>query len=112
MTLITSNAFLPFVGITLGWGLAGAVGERSARPSTLLKGRLANALSIGRSVTVRAAEIAGIMRGANWDRMIWVVAVVSSTRYFIGHIIRNLRISNDQRSRHKNRVGFDKGGKP
>jgi len=69
---------LPFVDIALVWGLAGAVEGRSTLSVAFLVGGLANTLSIGGSVTVRTVEIAGVILGANRDRVIGVVAVASS----------------------------------
>jgi len=78
ITVITPKVSLPFVEIALVWGLAGAAEGRSALSVTFLVGGLADTLSVGGSVTVRTVEIAGVILGANRDRVIWVVAVSSS----------------------------------
>lgn len=81
ITLITQNASLPLVDVTLLWVVAGAGLEESALSGTLLVGRVADTLSTVLSVTVRASEVTGIVRGTDQGRMVGAIAVASSLRY-------------------------------
>jgi len=107
ITLIAQNVPLPLVGVTFGWGLAGAVVGGSALPVAFLVGGFANTLATVGSVTVRALEVTRIVLGASGNRMVGVVAVASCFLHLAGEEVYDLRLANDQRSRDKNRVGLD-----
>ena len=81
ITLVTQNVPLPLVEVALGWGLAGAVGERSALSVTLRIGGLANTLSAVGSVTVVTGEATGVVLGTNQGRMVRATTVASLRRY-------------------------------
>jgi len=78
MTLIAQNVFLPLVGITFPWALAGAVRGRSTLSVAFLEGGLAYTFSIVGSITVRAVEVTRIALGANRGRVIGIAAAASS----------------------------------
>ena len=61
ITVFTQNTPLPLVEVSLLWGLAGAVGERSTLSVTFLVGGFANTLSAVLSVTVVAVEVTGVV---------------------------------------------------
>jgi len=65
ITIVTQNVPLPLVEVALGWGLAGAVGERSTLSVALRIGGLADTLSTVGSVTVVAGEATGVVLGTN-----------------------------------------------
>ena len=81
ITLITQNASLPLVDVTLLWVVAGAGLEESTLSGTLLVGRVADTLSTVLSVTVRASEVTRIVRRTDQGRMVGAIAVASSLRY-------------------------------
>ena len=81
VTLIAPGIPLPLGWITLLWGLAGAVGERSTHSATFLVGGFTNTLPLRRCVTVRTLETTRVILGANRLRVIRVVAVLSALCY-------------------------------
>ena len=78
VTLITQNALLPFVRITLVRSLAGAAGGASTLSVTLLQRGTTNAFPVVLRVPVRAVEVTRIVLAANRGRMVGVVAVLSA----------------------------------
>ena len=81
MTVFTQDVPLPLINVTLVWGLAGAVGERSTLSIALLVGGLANTLSAVGGVTVVASEVTRVVLGANQGRMVRATTVASLRRY-------------------------------
>jgi len=112
VTLIAQSFPLPFVSVTLIWGLAGAALRRPARSPALLVGRFADTLVALAGVTVPASEITRVGVGANRFRVIRIFAVVSPTHHLIGDEVRDLGTADNQRSRAKNNVGLDERGNP
>lgn len=90
VTVITQDVPLPLVNVTLVWGLAGAVGERSTLSIALLVGGLANALSAVGSVTVVASEVARVVLGTDQGGMVRAATVASFRRYQVGEEARDL----------------------
>jgi len=81
ITTVTQDVPLPFVDVTLVWGLAGAVGERSTLSIAFVVGRLANTLSAPGSVTVVAGETTRIVPGTDQGCVVRAAAVSSLGRY-------------------------------
>jgi len=109
--VITHNVFLPLVGVTLVRTFTGAGGVRPTLSGTLLEGRLADTLSIGGGVTVRAGKVTGIALGTNRARVVGVVATVPC-RYQAGNVVRDLWSANDRGGRVENRIGVAKVWNP
>jgi hypothetical protein len=109
MAVFTQNAPLPLVEVALAWGLAGAEGGRSTLSVAFRIGGLANTLPAVGSVTVDAGEATRVVLGTNRGRMVRASTVASLRRYQVGEEARDLRGTNDQGSRDKDRVGLDKG---
>jgi len=139
VTPIAPNVPLPLVGVTLARGLAGAGGGRSTLSVTFLVGGFANAFPLRRRVTVRTVEGTRIVLGASRHRVIGVVAALSpfylqtgsaddemlcqqsrrqeldrAEEWWLTHFtineVRDLRTTDNQRSRVENGIRLDEAG--